>query len=87
MKRVRLLLAVLLLCSPLAARAQGTYAPPSGTRNAPNGASSPATSQPYAQSAPSRSTSGNRNTGTGQSEGALGLTPQLQRELGITRQQ
>lgn len=79
----------LLLGLSLSAEAQGNY--PSGVRSGYGGtaaATSPASS---AQTSPPSSVSStNRNgigTGQGRSEGALGMSPQLQRELGIAKQQ
>ena len=85
-----LLAVAFLLCTSLCAQAQGTYS--NGIRN---GYSSGAATAPTSTTgAPTGSTSNvpsaNRNSngaGQGRSEGALGLTPQLQRELGIGRQQ
>lgn len=91
-ERLIFLVAIFLLCTPPSIRAQGTYA--NGIRNGYGGgsvgaATSPASTNTPAGS-PSKISSGNRNSiGTGQSpsEGAFGLTPQLQRELGLNRQQ
>ena len=92
-ERLRILIVTFLLCVPLCARAQSTYTQ-GGIRNGYGGgsigtASSPTSANTAAGSA-SITPSVNRNSmGTGQkpSEGALGLTPQLQKELGISRQQ
>jgi hypothetical protein len=87
-KELTVLVAVVLLCTSLGARAQGTYT--NGIRGGYGGAAT----SPRAGNTPAGSTSstssGNRNsmgTGGSHSEGALGLTPQLQKELGIKRQQ
>lgn len=85
------LAAIFLLCAPLCAHAQGY---PSGIRSGTNGsapAAAPAKpSNPGAlpNTAPSVGSVGNRNMGTGQgrTEGAMGMTPQLQKELGLNRQ-
>jgi hypothetical protein len=91
-ERLGILIATFLLCVPLSARAQGTYTQ-GGIRNGYGGGSigpahSPTSANTAAGSA-SITPSANRNSGTGQkpSEGAFGLTPQLQKELGISRQQ
>jgi hypothetical protein len=80
----------LLLGTSLCAQAQGTY--PNGIRNGYGNGTTTAPASTAAAPTGSTSTvpSVNRNSmGTGQSrpEGALGLTPQLQKELGIGRQQ
>lgn len=87
------LAAIILLGLPALARAQGYNGGYSnGMRSGATGAGSyggtSTTTNPSA-GYPSTAPSGNRNVGTGQSrpEGALGMTPQLQRELGIGRQQ
>jgi hypothetical protein len=92
-ERLIFLVAIFLLCTPSCIRAQGTYTQ-NGIRNGYGGgpvgpSTSPASTNTPAGS-PSKSSSGNRNSiGTGQSlsEGAFGVSPQLQRELGISRQQ
>jgi hypothetical protein len=88
-----LLIAVFLVCLPLSARAQGTYTQ-NGIRNGYGGGSIGTTSSPTstntAAGSPSSIASGNRNSmGSSQkpAEGTFGLTPQLQKELGIGRQQ
>jgi hypothetical protein len=87
---VGFLIAVFLLCTPLCALAQGT-SQQNGNRSGYVGTSSPgATSTNSTNSTNSPSGSPSRNSvGTSQSrsEGAYGLTPQLQKELGINRQQ
>jgi hypothetical protein len=89
MKRVVQALLVASLIASGAAWAQGTN--PSGTRNGYGGGYTTATS-PTAPSAPAGSTSSpssatrNGGTGQGRTEGAMGLSPQLQRELGVGRQ-
>jgi hypothetical protein len=79
-----LLAASLIVCG--SAWAQGTHS--TGIRGGYGGpaGSSPPTTAPAASSFPSSSTR-NLGTGKGRTEGAMGLTPQLQRELGIRRQQ
>ncbi len=80
-----------MLTMSLAAHAQGTgsngvrsgYA---GTPSAPQNSTSSGTPASGASSYPVPVTR-NLGTGQGRTEGAMGLTPQLQRELGITRQQ
>lgn len=49
--------------------------------------SQPATAAPASSSSTRSSGSRNLGTGRGRTEGAMGLSPQLQRQLGITRQQ
>ncbi|QPF90301.1 hypothetical protein [Bradyrhizobium commune] len=89
-----LLLAVSLLAStPLSAAAQGTYT--NGVRSGYAGtttsssSSSTATSTGSSAGTASSSIQSSRNLGTGQgrTEGAMGLSPQLQKEMGISRQQ
>ncbi|MGY4615544.1 hypothetical protein ACVWZ4_000771 [Bradyrhizobium sp. USDA 4472] len=70
------------------AKAQGTYTITTtrggytgSTYGTPDAPKAPATSR-YVAPAPR-----NPGTGQGRTEGAMGLTPQLQRELGISRQQ
>jgi hypothetical protein len=96
-ERLGILIATSLLCVPLCARAQGTTYTQGSIRNGYGGGygggsigttSSPPSVNGAAGSASIPSV--NRNSmGTGQkpAEGALGLTPQLQKELGINRQQ
>jgi hypothetical protein len=92
-ERLIFLVTIFLLCTPSSIPAQGTYTQ-GGIRSGYGGgsigtASSPTSANTAAGSA-SITPSVNRNSmGTGQkpSEGALGLTPQLQKELGIGRQQ
>jgi hypothetical protein len=83
------LAAIFVLCTPLNAQAQDY---PSAIRTGTNGSTPSDSATPSTQTSttsPSRAPAGNRNMGTGQSqpEGALGITPQLQKELGISRQQ
>ena len=91
MKPLKALLLVTSLLAGAHAWAQGTssngirsgYAgPTSGTQSSTSSGTSvsPTTSYP----APATR---NLGTGQGRTEGAMGLTPQLQRELGIGRQQ
>jgi hypothetical protein len=87
-ERLVFLIVPFLLCTSPCAHAQGTYT--SGIRHGYGGAttSPPSTHTPAAST--SSPSSGNRNstaTGPDRSQGALGITPQLQRELGIGRQQ
>ena len=89
-ERLVFLVAALLLSTFGSAQAQGTY--PSGVRSGYGGTTTTTTSTSTSpQTGSSSSTSsGNRNgigTGQGRPEGALGMTPQLQRELGIGKQQ
>jgi len=85
--RLGFLIPVFLLCTPLCAQAQGT-AQQNGIRSGQVGTSSPGAASPSPANSPSNPPSRNSaGTGQGRSEGALGLTPQLQRELGIHRQQ
>lgn len=89
MNRFAVLLAgAALLGTSASAYAQGTYS--NGIRNgyagsAPRSTISTTTS-PVSPSSPAP-TPRNLGTGQGRTEGAMGLTPQLQRELGIGRQQ
>jgi hypothetical protein len=83
------LAAIFILCTPLSAQAQGY---PTGIRTGTNGSTSSGSATSSTQTSTtsaSRAPAGNRNMGTGQTqpEGALGMTPQLQKELGISRQQ
>jgi hypothetical protein len=84
------LAAIFLLCAPLCANAQGY---PSGIKSGTNGSTPAAPAKPsnpgaLPNTAPSTGAVGNRNMGTGQgrTEGAMGMTPQLQKELGLNRQ-
>jgi hypothetical protein len=91
-ERLGILIATFLLCVPLSARAQGTYTQGGIRQGYGSGSIGPANSPSSANTAAGSASitpSVNRNSGTGQkpSEGALGLTPQLQKELGISRQQ
>lgn len=83
-----LLAGAMLIGTSLSAEAQGTYAPTarsgygssnSNTSNAFHPSSTPSS---FASQAPR-----NLGTGQGRTEGAMGLSPQLQREMGISRQQ
>lgn len=76
-----------LLCMPLYAYAQGV-SQQNGIRSGYVGTSSPGTTSTSSANSPSGSPARN-SPGTVQprSEGAYGLTPQLQKELGISRQQ
>ncbi|MGY4626739.1 hypothetical protein ACVWY3_004495 [Bradyrhizobium sp. USDA 4486] len=78
----------LLIATSHSAIAQGTY--PSGVRSGYTGTMSssptPMTSATGASPSPTPSTR-NLGTGQGRTEGAMGLSPQLQKELGIGRQQ
>jgi hypothetical protein len=69
--------------------AQGTS--PNGIRNGYGGVTpSPPSSSGTTGGSTSNASAASRNpagTNQGRSEGALGLTPQLQKELGISRQQ
>jgi hypothetical protein len=82
------LITISLLCMPPCARAQGT-SPQNGVRNGYVGTSSPGATSPSSTNGASSGSPSRNSTGTGQarSEGAYGLTPQLQKELGISRQQ
>jgi hypothetical protein len=88
-QRLGLLAAILLVCAPVCANAQGY---PSGIKSGTNGSTAapakPAKPGAIPNTAPSNGSVGNRNMGTGQAqtEGAMGMTPQLQKELGINRQ-
>jgi hypothetical protein len=85
--RLGFLIPVFLLCTPLCALAQGT-SQQNGIRSGQVGTSSPGAASPSPANS-SSSTPSRNSVGTGQSrsQGAFGLTPQLQRELGINRQQ
>jgi hypothetical protein len=86
-KRLGFLIAASLICMPLCAQAQGTP-PQSGKRGGYAGTSSPGTTSPSSTKNLSGSPSRNSTaTGQGRTEGAYGMTPQLQKELGISRQQ
>jgi hypothetical protein len=93
MKKLGVLLAVAaLLGTSLSAQAQGTYS--NGIRSGyagsvPNSTGSPSSTNTSSSGASSYPAPATRNLGTGRdrSEGAMGLTPQLQKELGISRQQ
>jgi hypothetical protein len=81
------LIAVFLLCTPLCALAQGT-SQQNGNRSGYVGTSSPGATSTNSTNSPSGSPSRNSMaTSQSRSEGAYGLTPQLQKELGINRQQ
>jgi len=83
-----LLVGATLLGTCLSAHAQGTYS--NGIRSGYAGtAPSSTTSTTTSPASPSNPAPATRNLGTGQgrTEGAMGLTPQLQREIGIGRQQ
>jgi hypothetical protein len=89
MNRFAVLLAVAtLLGTSACAHAQGTYS--NGIRNGYTGSAPSSTisttTSPVSPSNPAPTTR-NLGTGQGRTEGAMGLTPQLQRELGIGRQQ
>src|ERR1700744_371442 len=85
--RLAFLPLLFLVGTPLCALAQGV-SQQNGVRSGYVGTNSPgATSQRPINSpsnSPSRSSAG---TGQGRTEGALGMTPQLQKETGISRQQ
>jgi hypothetical protein len=85
--RLGLLIPVFVLCTPVCALAQVT-SQQNGIRSGYVGASSPGATSPSSinnpQGLPPRNSVG---TGQNRSEGAYGLTPQLQKELGIRRQQ
>ena len=87
-KPLGLIVAVSLLGIPLCAQAQGT-SQQNGTRGGyvgtnPAGANSTNSNNGSSAAAPSRNSGG---TGKNRTEGAYGLTPQHQKELGISRQQ
>ena len=87
-----LLAGALLIGSSLSAEAQGTYQGTyaTTTRSGYGGGSPGATNAAKASStSPSLAVPAARNLGTGQgrTEGAMGLSPQLQKEMGISRQQ
>ena len=87
-KRHALLAGALLLSTSLSAAAQGTYS--NGVRSGYSGTTSGPPASTTTSTAPSTSpTQSSRNWGTGQgrTEGAMGLSPQMQRETGIGRQQ
>jgi hypothetical protein len=90
----QLLLAVALIIgtslgTSLPAVPQGTY--PNGVRSgyAGTNSSSSTTTSAGSSTGASSATQASRNLGTGQgrTEGAMGLSPQLQKEMGISRQQ
>jgi hypothetical protein len=82
-KRLLFLILASLLGSPLCAQAQGTSQQIYGGHSRPVGANIFTSSRPSIAPA-----SASRNsTGAGRTEGALGLSPQLQKEVGISRQQ
>ncbi len=87
-KRPVLLAGALLICTSLSAAAQSTSS--NGVRSGYAGttsSSSPtSTATPAGSAASSTQTSRNLGTGQGRTEGAMGLSPQLQREMGISRQ-
>jgi hypothetical protein len=87
MKYLRLLFGISLVCTPALVQAQGY---PNGIRNGYNGSTGTTSPAPTSSlsGSPSNVRQPNRNSGAGQghTEGAMGLTPQLQKELGINRQ-
>ena len=90
-KRCLCLGVALLICKSIPVAAQVTS--PNGVRSGYSGgysgstgsSTSNTTSAGSAVSSPQ--TSRNLGTGQGRTEGAMGLAPQLQREMGISRQQ
>lgn len=77
----------LLIGTSCSAEAQGTYTSPA--RNAQGSGTSGTVNSPNTSSAtPAYAVPATRNAGTGQgrTEGAMGLSPQLQKEMGISRQ-
>jgi hypothetical protein len=91
MKALNALLLVTSLLAGAYASAQGTYSngirsgyvgPTSGTQSSTTNGTSGSPTTSYSSPA-----TRNPGTGQGRTEGAMGLTPQLQRELGISRQQ
>jgi len=87
-KRYVLLAGAMFVATIVPAAGQGTS--PNGIRSGYLGTSpSSPNSTTTSAGTPSSPTSTSRNVGTGQgrTEGAFGLTPQLQREMGISRQQ
>jgi hypothetical protein len=83
-----LLAGATLLGTSLSAHAQATYS--NGIRSGYAGSATNSTTSPIPPPSPlSNPAPATRNLGTGQgrTEGAMGLTPQLQREMGIGRQQ
>jgi len=88
-KRAVLLALAAVLGTSMSAEAQGTY--PNGVRGGYAGSApvsaSPTTSSPPPSPAYPAPATRNLGTGQGRSEGAMGMTPQMQKELGITRQQ
>jgi hypothetical protein len=86
-KTLGFLIAISLLSMPLRALAQGA-SQQNGVRSGYVGTSSPGATSQSSTASPSVSPSRNSiGTGQSRSEGAYGLTPQLQKELGISRQQ
>jgi hypothetical protein len=84
--RLGFLIPVFLLYAPCA-MAQGT-SQQTGVRSGYGGTGSPVATSPSSTSSPTVSPSRNPvGAGQSRSEGAYGLTPQLQKELGISRQQ
>jgi hypothetical protein len=80
------LIAVVLACAPSCTFAQGT-SQQNGVRSGYGSTSSPGTTSQGSTNSPSGTASRNSTgSGQGRSEGALGLTPQLQKELGIKQQ-
>lgn len=91
-KRHLLLAVALLIGSSLSAAAQSTYA--NGVRSGYAGTTSRSTSSTATSTgssavsvSPPSQSSRNLGTGQGRTEGAMGLSPQLQKEMGISRQQ
>lgn len=83
-----LLAGALFVATIVPAAAQGTYS--NGVRSGYSGTNSGSPNATATSAGtPSSPTSTSRNVGAGQgrTEGALGLTPQLQREMGIRSQQ
>ena len=79
------LIPVFLLCTPLCAWAQGT-SQQNGIRSGYVGTSTPGATSPSSTNGPSGSPSRNSmGTGQSRSESSYGLTPQLHKELGISR--
>lgn len=87
-KRHVLLAGAFLIGASVSAAAQSTSA--NGVRSGYTGttSSSPASGATSTRSTSSQTqTSRNLGTGQGRTEGAMGLSPQLQREMGVSRQQ
>jgi hypothetical protein len=81
------LIAVILACAPPCAFAQGTSQQTAGVRSGYGKTSSSGATSQGSTNSPSGSTSRSSGAGgQGRSEGALGMTPQLQKELGIKQQ-